>query len=494
MAPPSLNLLDSAEKVFNDEPRSELVPKGTEQDAASVRQRKANGTLTKYYTAKEVLQHDKEDDCWLIVNGSVYNVTKWIPRHPGGKKVILSLGGRDATDLMTQMHPAWAFKYLKTMKIGEVREHETSDYVQACRDFQKEIEDEGFFETSYSWYIMKTAVSYCMLAVTIFLFLKGRDLQNEWIQVLGSIMYGLYLQQTAFLGHDAGHSCIFHNRFLDSMYGVMVGNFMTGISMAWWKDSHNVHHSVPNAYKSDPDIQHLPVFAVTSKYFKSIWSTYHSRVLTFDPVAKFLVSYQHYLFYPVMALARFNLYAQGYILILIKNTAEWKKLEITGIVVYWTWVSWMLSQCLTWKLLISCLLLSHAIAGILHVQICLSHFSMEIFNDVTYKNDEEQFFDTQLRTCIDVDCPRWLDWFHGGLQFQTAHHIFPRVPRHRLRELRGRVEKFCQKYGKTYHSASFWDTNVKTLKCLEKAAMEARSGKFVKFQDTMLWEGMCAQG
>ena len=83
MAPPSLNLLDSAEKVFNDEPRSELVPKGTEQDAASVRQRKANGTLTKYYTAKEVLQHDKEDDCWLIVNGSVYNVTKWIPRHPG---------------------------------------------------------------------------------------------------------------------------------------------------------------------------------------------------------------------------------------------------------------------------------------------------------------------------------------------------------------------------------------------------------------------------
>ena len=61
-------------------------------------------------------------------------------------------------------------------------------------------------------------------------------------QVLGAMMYGLYLQQTAFLGHDAGHSCIFHNRFLDSMYGVMVGNVMTGISMAWWKDSHNVHH------------------------------------------------------------------------------------------------------------------------------------------------------------------------------------------------------------------------------------------------------------
>ena len=63
--------------------------------------------------------------------------------------------------------------------------------------------------------------------------------------------------------------------------------------------------SVPNAYKSDPDIQHLPVFAVTNKFFNSVWSTYHSRVLTFDPIAKFLVGYQHYLFYPVMALARY---------------------------------------------------------------------------------------------------------------------------------------------------------------------------------------------
>ena len=95
---------------------------------------------------------------------------------------------------------------------------------------------------------------------------------------------------------------------------------------------------------------------------------------------------------------RFNLYAQGYILILIKNTAEWKKLEVSmskqyytdqirlskrahnsmindeyhqiiGVIFYWTWVSWMLSHCLSWSLLISCLLLSHAIAGILHVQV-----------------------------------------------------------------------------------------------------------------------------
>lgn len=493
MAPPSLESLGNSQKA-DVAPLEKLEIKPDVETKKILTNRKQNSKRPKLFTTSDVLQHNKEDDCWLIIDGSVYDVTKWIPRHPGGKKVILSLGGRDATDLMHQMHPAYAFKYLASMKVGELRGYTKSDYVNACREFQKEVEDEGYFQTNYWWYLMKTGVSYSLLALTIYLFLKGKAIQNEWIQILGSVAFGMYLQQTAFLGHDAGHSCIFHNRFLDSMYGVMVGNFMTGISMAWWKDSHNVHHSVPNAFKSDPDIQHLPVFAVTTQYFKSVWSTYHNKIMTFDPIAKSLVSYQHYLFYPIMALARFNLYAQGYILILFKDTCEWKKLEITGIIFYWSWVSWMLSQCLSWPMLLACLLLSHAIAGVLHVQICLSHFAMEIFDDVTYKNDEEQFFDTQLKTCIDIDNPWWLDWFHGGLQFQTAHHLFPRVPRHRLRQLRQKIEVFCHKYGKTYNSASFWDTNVLTLKCLKKGAMEARKGRFVKFQDTMLWEGMCAHG
>ena len=27
---------------------------------------------------------------------------------------------------------------------------------------------------------------------------------------------------------------------------------------------------------------------------------------------------------------------------------------------------------------------------------------------------------TQLSTTLDVDCYRWMDWFHGGLQFQVC--------------------------------------------------------------------------
>ena len=82
MSPPSLNLMDNGDgKVYADVSGVEAVSRHPE--TAPLKARKLNGAVTKYYTRQEVLQHDQEDDCWLIVNGSVYNVTKWIPRHPG---------------------------------------------------------------------------------------------------------------------------------------------------------------------------------------------------------------------------------------------------------------------------------------------------------------------------------------------------------------------------------------------------------------------------
>ncbi|RIB03639.1 hypothetical protein C2G38_2122616 [Gigaspora rosea] len=54
----------------------------------------------KEYTAEEVAKHDKENDCWVIVNGEVLNVTKFFLDHPGNKKAILIYAGKDATEKM----------------------------------------------------------------------------------------------------------------------------------------------------------------------------------------------------------------------------------------------------------------------------------------------------------------------------------------------------------------------------------------------------------
>ena len=50
------------------------------------------------YTLDEVAAHATADDCWMAIHGNVYDVTSFIPRHPGGQ-AILEGCGKDATTL-----------------------------------------------------------------------------------------------------------------------------------------------------------------------------------------------------------------------------------------------------------------------------------------------------------------------------------------------------------------------------------------------------------
>lgn len=41
-----------------------------------------------FYTLEEVAKHDNEDDCWMVINGKVYDVTDYIDDHPGGDVIL----------------------------------------------------------------------------------------------------------------------------------------------------------------------------------------------------------------------------------------------------------------------------------------------------------------------------------------------------------------------------------------------------------------------
>ena len=48
-------------------------------------------------TSDQVAQHNSVNDCWLIINNKVYNVTSYINLHPTGPESIISQCGKDAT-------------------------------------------------------------------------------------------------------------------------------------------------------------------------------------------------------------------------------------------------------------------------------------------------------------------------------------------------------------------------------------------------------------
>ncbi|KAF4972194.1 hypothetical protein FZEAL_9656 [Fusarium zealandicum] len=61
--------------------------------------------MAKVFDAAEVAKHNTPESCWVVLYGKVYDVTEFLPSHPGGKKIILKLAGKDATDDYDPVHP-----------------------------------------------------------------------------------------------------------------------------------------------------------------------------------------------------------------------------------------------------------------------------------------------------------------------------------------------------------------------------------------------------
>jgi len=73
------------------------------------------------YTLEEVAKHNTEKDCWVVVNGQVLNVTKFLPDHPGGAKAILLFAGKDASEEFNMLHkPEVIPKYAPDAVIGKI--------------------------------------------------------------------------------------------------------------------------------------------------------------------------------------------------------------------------------------------------------------------------------------------------------------------------------------------------------------------------------------
>merc|ERR1711865_407878 len=61
--------------------------------------------ITMGITAADVAKHNTKEDCWVIIDGKAYDVTTFLPDHPGGKKAIAVYTGKDATEEFDMLHP-----------------------------------------------------------------------------------------------------------------------------------------------------------------------------------------------------------------------------------------------------------------------------------------------------------------------------------------------------------------------------------------------------
>ncbi|KAJ3683316.1 hypothetical protein LUZ60_013543 [Juncus effusus] len=77
--------------------------------------------MGKVLTLEEVAKHNTNKDCWLIISGKVFDLTKFLEDHPGGDDVLLSSTGKDATDDFEDVgHSATARAMMDEYYVGEI--------------------------------------------------------------------------------------------------------------------------------------------------------------------------------------------------------------------------------------------------------------------------------------------------------------------------------------------------------------------------------------
>ena len=97
----------------------------------------------KEYTWEDVAKHNALPSVWSVYKGDVYDITMYINVHPGGKKILEKVYGKDMTPLFDKFHGYIKIEQMiGPLKIGTLAKDEAGFVIPKKEDPIRE-EDEG---------------------------------------------------------------------------------------------------------------------------------------------------------------------------------------------------------------------------------------------------------------------------------------------------------------------------------------------------------------
>ncbi|PIA33789.1 hypothetical protein AQUCO_04000089v1 [Aquilegia coerulea] len=127
-------------------------------------------TLTKLYSLKEAGEHNTRDDCWVVVDGKVYDVSSYLDEHPGGDDVLLKATGKDATDEFNDAgHSKDAIQLMEEFCIGELDPSDIIPEEESSADKEVDLTKRIMDMTSQYWVIPVGIVGISVVACLFYM-------------------------------------------------------------------------------------------------------------------------------------------------------------------------------------------------------------------------------------------------------------------------------------------------------------------------------------
>jgi len=433
----------------------------------------------KFITWNELERHCIGSDCWIVVRGKVYNVTSWIPKHPGGYDTIVLNGGRDATQLFEAYHPVKVFSMLDKYFIGNIEgynaEHPVfppmSPFYLSLKQKVENYFTENKMSPRYGPQMLWRSLFLVTLAF-VFHYLATISVAHSWSAAIAySIGVGVMGGWVSFMPvHEGSHAALTEYPFMWRLLGATL-DIVNGASFYTWCHQHFLgHHPYtnvtngqasgdaldPDVCTNDPDIRRI-------KPNQTWYNRYRFQQL-YVPVLYGLLGLKYRI---NDFLIMFVLKRNGSIRLNPPSTYHWT-LFFAGklfFLVYRVFLPiaylWGINSSLWWRplvlLAVSDSITSYMLAFVFQVNHVIGVAKWPTVDTKTGLVDMD-WAKMQVETTIDYAHDSWLTTFAtGALNYQVTHHLFPQISQIHYPALGPIIRDHCAKHGVKYTVLpSFW--------------------------------------
>jgi fatty acid desaturase len=274
------------------------------------------------------------------------------------------------------------------------------------------------------------------------------------ILVLSAVLFGFMHTQHGMLGHDVAHRQVFRKGKPVAFSGWFLGNVLMGNSYSWWTRKHNIHHANPNHISEDPDASY-PMLAIFGDQ-KAQKSWYVMPI----------IAVQAYI-YPILVMFIFITMRSASIATLFAQNTPMRIRQGLGMIAHWALIVLLLTQLGGWPEALIFLIVSQlAFSLYMGSVFAPNHKGMKMMAE----DEELDFIRTQVLTARNVRGNWFVDYWYGGLNYQIEHHLFPTMPRNRLKDAKPIIEKFCADRGISYHETSVGGSYKEIFQHLRRAS------------------------
>ena len=391
---------------------------------------------------------NKNADDEVIIGDSIYNLREFSKVHPGGSYILNIFGGKNATIhyfMIHHTHMKMKSNVLNKYKLRNIDDGPNGPngpdyYVNSDSFIELKRRVNAVIKYPYAnpeWYIKSLLIISSLFYIEYHNICYGFSIYKSILLGYLMALVGLCIQ------HDANHGAVSPNGYVNMLWG-FTQDFIGGSSLLWKHHHVLLHHAYTNIYDKDPDI--------TTDVIRL-----HKSVKWYN-----IYKLQQIYLWPLLSLLPFNWHFKEILDLLSMNHMGEK---ISQMAKYESYIGLMLRFMFLMRFYVIPLYLYPSLYTFLNILLTLTvgGFYLGINFIISHNFEGVKNYDdngngngnanananandwaiSQIETSSTVG-GRLLGYFHGGLNYQIEHHLFPRISHVHYHKIKPIVQAWCK--------------------------------------------------